>query len=258
MSNHQSAHDQPHEGTAMDGLVGALQFLTILPLGPPARFSPRQMFRFFPVAGIVVGALVSAFDALAGRWLPIPLVAALDVALLALVTGALHLDGLADAADGLLGCRDRQRALDIMKDSRVGAMGLVAVVTVLLVKTAALGAIVDQRALGLILAPALARCAMMLAIHRLPYARPEGGTGHAFFEAPIRLSDFLWIALPAVLSALLGWRALVLWAAWAAAVWLLVAFFRRRIGAITGDMLGAVAEVLEACLCVALAVGGGR
>ena len=258
MAPHEPDADPRAEATVMDGLVGALQFLTILPLGPPACFAPRQMFRFFPVAGIVVGALVSAFDALAGRWLPIPLVAALDVALLALVTGALHLDGLADAADGLLGCRGRQRALDIMKDSRVGAMGLVAVVTVLLVKTTALGVIVDQRALGLILVPAMARCGMMLGIHLLPYARPGGGTGHAFFDAPTRFPDFLWMALPLVLSVLLGWRALLLWAVWATAVWLLVIFYRRRLGGITGDMLGAVAEVLEGCLFVALAVGGGR
>jgi adenosylcobinamide-GDP ribazoletransferase len=243
---------------ALDNLTGALQFLTILPLGPAVRFDARGMMPFFPVAGIVIGAMVSAFDALAGLVLPLPVVAVLDVGLLALISGALHLDGLADTADGLLGHHDRPRALEIMKDSRVGAMGLVAVALVLILKTAALGTLGPRRALALILVPALARSAMLVAIGTLPYARPEGGTGSAFFDTGARARDYAWILLPLGLSVFLGWRALVLGVAFGAGTALMLGYYRRRLGGVTGDLLGALAEGVETLLWVALAAGVGR
>jgi adenosylcobinamide-GDP ribazoletransferase len=242
----------------LDDLAGALQFLTILPLGPAARFAPRGVLRFFPVAGLVIGALVSAFDALLGLFLPLPVAAALDVALLALISGALHLDGLADTADGLLGHHARQRSLEIMKDSRVGAMGLVAVGLVLVAKTAGLGAISGSRSLVLILVPALARGAMMIAIATLPYVRPAGGTGQAFCETPPRALDLIWLVVPLGLSVFLGWRALVLAAAFGGVTALMIDFYRRRLGGVTGDLLGALGEVVETLLFVALAAGAGR
>ncbi len=254
MSDYDSVQNPLPKPSLFEGLVGALQFLTILPLGPPARFAPGPVFVFFPVAGLVIGALVSAFDYLAGFFLPAPVAAALDVALLAAVTGALHLDGLADTADGLLGSHRRERALEIMKDSRVGAMGLVAVAVVLIVKAAAIGTLSHQRILGLMLVPCMARCAMMVAIDRLPYAR-SSGTGQAFFEAPLGPWHFGAFLLPLALSLLLGWRALLLWGLWAAALAIAIPYYRRRMGGITGDMLGALNEVCEALLFVALAGG---
>lgn len=253
-----SARATDRTGAAlMDALVGALQFLTILPLGPPSPAAPRETVRFFPVAGIVVGALVSAFDALLIRMVPLPVAAVLDVALLALVTGALHLDGLADAADGLLGHHDRPRALAIMKDSRVGAMGLVMVVLVLMIKAAALGVLEQNRALALILVPAYARCAMLAGIRRLPYARPEGGTAHDFCGGDGRALEWIWLVLPFGLSLFLGWQALVINGAFLLLTALILRFYRWRIGGITGDLLGAQGEWIEALLLVALAAGGG-
>jgi adenosylcobinamide-GDP ribazoletransferase len=239
----------------LDDLAGALQFLTILPLGPAGRFDPRRAMRFFPVAGIVIGSIVSAFDALATLALPLPVVAALDVALLALITGALHLDGLADTADGLLGPHDRIRALEIMKDSRVGAMGVVAVALVLIVKTVGLGAVSQHRALALILVPALARSAMMVAMTTMPYARSGGGTGRAFFDPPARAADLAAIAVPFGVSVFLGWRCIVIAMVFAAVTALILRFYRRRLGGVTGDLIGALGEVMEAALWVALAVG---
>ena len=240
---------------ALDDLAGALQFLTILPLGPAERFDPRRAMRFFPVAGIVIGAIVSVFDALAALVLPLPVAAALDVALLALITGALHLDGLADTADGLLGPHDRTRVLEIMKDSRVGAMGVVAVALVLIVKTVALGAVSQHRALALILVPALARSAMMVAMATMAYARSGGGTGRAFFHPPVRAVDLTAIALPFGVSVFLGWHCIVIAMVFAAVTALTLRFYRRRLGGVTGDLIGALGEVMEAALWVALAVG---
>jgi adenosylcobinamide-GDP ribazoletransferase len=240
---------------ALDDLAGALQFLTILPLGTADRFDPRRVMRFFPVAGIVIGSIVSAFDALATLALPLPVVAALDMVLLALITGALHLDGLADSADGLLGHHDRSRALAIMKDSRVGAMGVVAVVLVLIVKTLGLGAVIQHRALALVLVPAFARSAMMVAMTVMSYARSEGGTGRAFFHPPARAVDLAAIALPSGLSMFLGWRCVVILAVFAGVTSLVLYFYRRRLGGVTGDLIGALGEVMEAALWVALAAG---
>jgi adenosylcobinamide-GDP ribazoletransferase len=121
-----------------------------------------------------------------GLWPPL-VAGVLDVVLLAAITGALHLDGLADAADGLYGHREREKALAIMKDSRVGAMGLVVVACVLLVKAAGLGSVDQGRFLALMIVPAYARSAMIFGMRFLPYARGKEGTGSPFFETPLSM-----------------------------------------------------------------------
>jgi adenosylcobinamide-GDP ribazoletransferase len=179
------------------------------------------------------------------------------VGLLAAITGAFHLDGLADTADGLYGHHEREKALAIMKDSRVGAMGLVAVACVLLVKAAALGSIANGRFLALMIVPAYARSAMMVGIRVLPYARGKAGTGSAFFETPLRAADFKYAAAPVILSLFLGWRGLLLNLFFAAATLAMIWFYRKKLAGITGDLLGAMTEILEALLFLSMCVGGG-
>ena len=120
----------------MDHLKSALQFLTLLLLGKSETFDTRGMTPYFPLAGMIVGVLVSIFDKIALLFWLIPAVAAMDVVFLAILTGAFHLEGLGDAADGLLGHRPREKVLGIMKDSRIGAMGLMAVFCCLFIKWA--------------------------------------------------------------------------------------------------------------------------
>ena len=110
----------------MRNLISALQFITILPLGKTESFDPPKMVPYFPLVGILLGLLVAAFDASIIRFWTPPVVALLDIILLAVLTGAFHIDGLGDTADGLLGPHTRDKALGIMKDSRIGTMGLVA------------------------------------------------------------------------------------------------------------------------------------
>ncbi len=145
------------------GLVSALQFITSIPVSRNAVFEPRAMIPFFPVVGLILGIIVALFDAFAIRLWPAPVAAVLDTALLALLTGALHLDGLGDTADGLYGGRTRERALEIMKDSRIGAMGMVAVVFALAVKWGGLSALGEHRALLIVIVPSLARASMIFA-----------------------------------------------------------------------------------------------
>jgi adenosylcobinamide-GDP ribazoletransferase len=238
------------------GLQSAIQFITIVPAGPDADFDAGAMLPFFPVVGLIIGALVSAVDHI-GLLLWTPAVAAVvDVVFLAAITGALHLDGLGDSGDGLLGHHPPEKALAIMKDSRIGAMGLVAVVTVLALKAAGIAALGEQRLLVLVLVPAYARAGMLFGMRFLPYGRPAGGLGQGFFENPLTWKAFGGFALVVALSLALGPAALLLNAAFAVVTAAMIGFYRWRLGCITGDMLGAMTEVTEAVLFLAAAAGG--
>lgn len=240
----------------MNALIASLQFTTAIPLGKPRPFNPKTIIPCFPLAGLAIGLFVALFDALAlAVWHPF-VAGTLDVVLLAAITGALHLDGLADTADGLYGNREREKALAIMKDSRVGAMGLVAVVCVLLVKAASLGQVEEARFLALVVVPAYSRSAMMAGIRFLPYVRGKEGTGSAFFETPLTPTDFRWVALPILLSFFMGWRGLLLNLVFVVAVALLLCFYKKKLGGITGDLLGGMVEIVETTLFLTLCVGG--
>ena len=175
--------------------------------------------------------------------------------MLVILTGAFHVDGLGDTADGLFSHRSRDRMLEIMKDSRVGVMGLVAIGTALTIKWGALAELEDHRAWLIFLIPGYARAGILFAMRRLPYGRPEGGTGKAFFEESLKLKDFWCGAAIIVLSLWIGVKAFLLVAGWGAWVAALIWFYRRRAGCVTGDMLGAMVESSEAVLFLLMAAG---
>ena len=238
----------------MKSLIAAIQFLTILPLGPKGTYAPRAMIPWFPVVGLLIGGLLALFDRLVSRLWTAPAAAVLDVILLMVLTGALHLDGLGDTADGLYGHRPKTRALEIMKDSRIGAMALVTVVAALMLKWGGLAGVTQHRLLVLILIPAYSRGAMLFAIRALPYGRSREGTGYDLFARPLGGRDFIGLMAVAVLSLLLGWWALILNLVYLFLVWGTVIYYRRKIGCITGDMLGAMTEVTESALFFIMAM----
>ncbi len=239
------------------GLIFAIQFLTIVPISTRHRFNAAAALPFFPVCGLLMGALVMAADTAFGMLWPRPVVAILDVVLLAFLSGALHLDGLADTADGLYGRREPQKALRIMKDSRIGAMGMIAVASCLLVKWAALTHLTTQPKLWLLLVPALARATALIGTKALPYGRPEDGTGHAFFTAPLKFKDFWGLGILVALTSMGGWQALGVFLVLAVLVLGILSWYRRKIGCITGDMLGAMIEISEAGLFLTAAAHWG-
>ena len=238
----------------MNALWIAIGFLTTLPV-PSHDLAPDAMRRaapWFPLVGLGIGALLAGV-AWAASWLfPPAVTAVLVVALWAALTGALHLDGLADCGDGLLPPVSRERRLEIMRDPRVGAFGVTALVLVLLLKTAALASLAVTWP-ALLLAPLWARWLLLVAARR-PSARP-GGMGASL--GPVLDARRLALAalLPIVLTGGVGvWHWPVIAATGTAllaslgVLWLA----QRRLGGVTGDVFGAVVEVSEAVfVCVA-------
>ena len=232
----------------MKRLIAALQFLTIIPLGKSAIYDPKGMVPFFPVVGIIIGGLLSIVDYIALIFWPDPVTAVLDVVFLVVITAALHLDGLGDTADGVLGHRNREKALMIMKDSRIGVMGLVAIVCTLAVKWGGIMHMSNHRMLLLVLIPAFARSGMIFGIRFLKYGRPEGGTGYDVFGEPLKWSAFQWMLIPITLSIFLGWKGIWLNLIFAVLTITIIFYYKKRMGCITGDMLGAMTEIIESLL----------
>jgi len=212
------------------------------------------MVSYFPVVGIILGAMLSAVDYMALYLWSSPVAAVVDVLFLALVTGAFHLDGLGDTADGMFSHRGRERALEIMKDSRVGVMGLTSILCGLAIKWGGISGLQAHRGLLLILVPAYARGGMLFGMRFLPYGRGEG-TGHAFFDEPLKLTDFWGLIIPVALSVFLGWTGLWLNLWFLILTTAIIRYYKKQMGCITGDMLGAMTEVTESLLFLIVSVG---
>ena len=235
----------------MRGLVIAFGFLTRLPV-PRIEALPGTWagsLKWYPLVGLVLGALLVALATLlSGPLHALPAAAIVLVAWVAL-TGALHLDGLADSADAWIGgIGDRARTLAIMKDPRSGPAGVVALVLVLLLKFSALATLADPWLL--LLPPLLGRAAIVAWFLTTPYVR-VGGLGDPLRGAPAtgcRIAVVL-AALPSLYFGKAGFLALL-----AALVtgWLWRRAVVRRLGGFTGDTAGALAELVEASTLVML------
>lgn len=234
----------------MKPFFAALQFLTAIPipasLGGTEKDLQRSVY-FFPAAGLVLGALLAVMDKGLGLVLPVLPASVIVVTALIILTGGFHLDGLADTADGFMSSRPRERVLEIMKDSRTGPMGVISVVCVLVLKIALLASVTGAlRPAVILLMPVAGRCAIVMVMGALPYARPEGGLGSIFMRSRSRL----WIAwgiffVAAVGLAAAGWLGLAAAAGTALAAGLAAIYMNSKIGGITGDTIGAACEVAE-------------
>ena len=232
----------------------ALQFLSSLPIRLPGMPEPQQLGRsllFYPLVGLLFGVILWVFNlVLAGA--PLLLHAALLLAVWVLLSGALHLDGLADSADAWLGgFGDRERTLTIMKDPRSGPIAVVTLLLVLLLKFCALLALVEQgHAVMLIIVPLLGRAALLGLFLTTPYVR-AGGLGQALADHLPRRAGW-WVLGASALACLLiaGVKAIVaLVVAFVGFVWLRQVMIR-RLGGTTGDTAGALLELLEMAVLV--------
>jgi len=236
----------------------ALQFLSSLPIRLPGMPAPQELGRsllFYPLVGLLFGGILWGLN-----WLmlgaPLLLHAALLLTVWVLLSGALHLDGLADSADAWLGgFGDRERTLTIMKDPRSGPIAVVTLVLVLLLKFAALLALIEQQhALALIIVPLLGRSALLGLFLTTPYVR-AGGLGQALADHLPRSAGKQVLAVSGLacvlIAGLSGFFAVVL--AVALFAWLR-RIMLRRLGGTTGDTAGALLELLEVAMLVGLAL----
>ncbi|HTW87676.1 MAG TPA: adenosylcobinamide-GDP ribazoletransferase [Candidatus Binataceae bacterium] len=236
----------------------ALGFLTILPVLPRQSVDDESVagsLRWFPLVGFALGGILSLEDLLLRSFLATALRSALLILSLAVLTGAVHLDGLADTADAFGAGRDRTRALEILRDSRIGSFGAIALFFVLALKILALSAVASRgRYLAICFVPAMARWAMVAVSYRLDYLRNDGagavilaGNGsHRMLIASATVA----LAIAMALSA----KTLIIWAAAALAVILIRAFYVRWLGGVTGDLIGAAGEVIETLVLVAMSI----
>jgi len=248
----------------MKRLLAALQFLTILPL--PRGLSPDERalggsIPFFPVVGLGIGATIALIDWGLGFLFPVGVTSVFAVILLIVVSGGLHTDGLADTADGFFSSRPRERILEIMRDSRTGPMGVTAIVCVVALKIALIASVSGPwRWWVLLMTPLAGRCALLVQMALLPYARSEGLVG--VFHRNCSRRHALWALTFLITAGLLagGVPGLVAGVGSFLFTLLFSGYVRRRIGGLTGDTLGAsceLAELVPALVASAWLYGGG-
>lgn len=232
----------------MKRLLCAIQFLTIIPV--PTIKDERSYARsavFFPVVGLLLGAIALVADTLLRQIMPSGLASGCVIALLVCLTGGLHLDGLADTADAFFSHRDRDRMLEIMRDPRCGPMGVIAIVLVLVLKVQALSAVsVAYRSLALLTMPVAGRVAQVVFLKCLPYARRDGGLASSFHSGA-RWVDVsvasLWLFV--VPMSLFSADGAIVACASGILICILAVYVQKKLGGATGDVMGAATEVVE-------------
>ncbi|MBP8613258.1 MAG: adenosylcobinamide-GDP ribazoletransferase [Firmicutes bacterium] len=225
---------------------------------------------YFPAVGAIIGLGLALFDRLFAVLLPAPAVCAMDLVFMFLLTGGIHWDGLIDSADGLLGSHTREDALRIMRDSRIGALGAITMVILIITKYSLLVSIpllspeanrltACPRFQALMVSPILARWCMYLVMRVFPYARKEGGLGSLFARPPkceetgdeeTRLSVTTDLILPGVLTAacamaIASARGLCAFILCSLAALLGGWRMSHFLHGLTGDTYGAICEVCE-------------
>jgi adenosylcobinamide-GDP ribazoletransferase len=238
--------------------AGAVAFLTVVPVGRAVALGPDDVARgaaLFPVVGAGVGAAVGAVAvALAGP-LPALVAAVIAVSAGAVLTGAMHLDALADTADAL-GARSREAALEIMRDPRVGSFGMVALTLDLIAKVAALAALTSSGAVLVALAAGAASRATAPALAVALAPARDGGSGAELARRAGPAVAATAAAIALVVSALAaGWVGVAIFGTAAAVAGAVGLGARLRFGGVTGDVLGTAVELAEtAGLVVAVAL----
>ncbi len=241
--------------------VAALRFLTILPV--PGHLGAEEedlagSLIFFPVVGVVIGAGMAIAGWLLWPVLPALPAAAVMVFLLFFISGGFHLDGLADSADGLFSARPREQILTIMRDSHIGSMGVVALIMVLLTKTAALASLPQREAASaLFLMPIAGRCLMIFMMAILPYVRGPEGRAALFYERA-KEKKIIYVAGGLLYSGCWyagGGPGLAAGALTLVLMFAFAGLCRAKIGGATGDTLGAACELTETVVALVLAAG---
>lgn len=239
----------------------ALQFLTILPV-EVGKIDEQKLARsaiFFPLVGILLGwLLISINNILSALNFPQLCVDIIIVVALIILTAGIHLDGLSDTFDGLFSGKDKEGMLAIMRDSHAGVMGILAIISVVLLKIALLYSIsAALKPLALLLICVLSRWSMVFYMFLFPYARQEGKA--KTFVRGMNREIFILATLIALVSVWLVWNLkgiFILFIA-AAFTWAFGKIVRDKIGGLTGDTVGALNEIMEVTLLLSICLTKG-
>lgn len=244
---------------AVRGLLLAIGFLTIIPIKSDWRFDGRisaSMLLFFPVAGLAIGLILAGANiSLSLLSLNRFLINSILIVLLIIITGSLHLDGLADTFDGFLSRKDRNDILKVMKDSHIGTMGVLSLICIILIKLALLSALkIDNISSALILMCVLSRYYLVFLIFCFPYAREEGkakiffdGVNRKVFLSATIITLFFSYSISDI-------KGLIIFVLLTPIIFLFGSFIRNKIGGMTGDTLGAMNEFSEAAILFMLLI----
>jgi adenosylcobinamide-GDP ribazoletransferase len=254
----------PREGVrarpGLPSLLLALEFLTVLRLRRAPAVEAEQVARallWYPLVGLLLGLALAGCDRLLLPHLAAGPEAALLLLLLEGVTGFLHLDGLADSADGLLGLHERGSRLEIMRDSRSGAFGVTAIGFYLLIAWSALASLSGPGRTAVLIATPLCSRAALVIVGYFPNARP-GGLAEGFTSAARGWCGALALSFAAAVALLvLGAGGLALLAVASLAALLTGAFATQRIGGVTGDVFGAGCQIAQAVVLLFASAGQG-
>ena len=239
----------------MRHFITGLQFLTRIHISKQSEWSPESFGRsvkFFPLIGGILGIILVMINHLFAEYLPFTgfympphVLTTLLIVANIILTGGLHCDGLMDTMDGIFSGRGRERMLEIMKDSRVGANGVMAFVLLIILKWSL---IMDLSPLSLPTAllamPILGRFAMVIGITVFPYARPDG-IGKAFAQYADKSTLYIGLLLTLLIIVPLGKQAIVSLAIVTICTMLFARFVTNLLGGLTGDIYGAISEIAE-------------
>lgn len=234
----------------MNAFLVALSFLTRIPVPEASNFDARSLSKstiFFPIVGGIIGAINAGLYLVLQPFLPMPVLAVFIVAIPIFMSGGIHFDGLLDSCDGLFSGRSRERSLEIMRDSRVGSMGVIAgILNVMLRYSVLIELPGDMLPMLLITQGVIGRWVMSMALSFFPYARKEGGLGQGFSEGKKIIYVIFSSGFALLITVLINGLAGIYIALIVAGLALLIAIWvMRKIGGLTGDVYGALNEAAE-------------
>lgn len=242
------------------GLFASFRFLTIIPLSFWAE-KDNQNFKYgliwFPFIGLFIGCCTAGLVKGLSFFLPYQFCCVAGLFLLAGVSGFLHLDGVADTADGFFSSRPKEQILEIMKDSRIGPMGVIILLFLLVTKYSVLSSLsLPMMLSALVLMPISGRCAIMFQMSILDYAREKnGGLGALFNSSSLKRKTFTAFLFLMFISVwLVGSYGFILLAGCVLGNFWFAILCRRKIGGYTGDTLGSSCELTEMLTAVCLSV----
>jgi len=241
----------------MKSFLIALKFLTIIPISKKLALQDEELAKsaiYFPLVGALIGLLLVAVDFIFRYIFPDSIVNLFILITLILITGALHLDGFMDSIDGLFSGKDKNRILEIMRDSKRGTFAVVAVILLLLLKLSFLNEIqFNIRYPILILMPALSRWAVVYSAWQYPYAREGEGLGKSLAKL-VNKRDFVGATIFVVVlsSLLLRLKGIIILFIVFGFLLLLTKWINKKIGGMTGDTYGAIIETLEVVTLVSV------